>query len=145
MLRIYFGAMQESVYNPSEFFRETYDPEWLQDDFARRVIRKIDEVEVLSGWAIRSDVLGVVSPWRISGGTKTLLLIKNRPDKVFNASFCGDNCARFILELARERDVTINLRHIMDFGKRRFTAVVLNDGRVVHGMYELLCAAGRYV
>ena len=80
----------------------------------------------------------------LSGGTKTLLLIKNNPDLVFNASTCGDNCARFILELARQRDVTINLRHIMRFGKR-FKATVLNDGMVVDNMEQLIIHAGKYV
>lgn len=93
---------------------------------------------------IKSPVLGLIPPVMLSGGTKTLLLIKNNPDLVFNASTCGDNCARFILELARQRDVTINLRHIMRFGKR-FKATVLNDGVVVDNMEQLIIHAGKYV
>ena len=62
-------------------------------------------------------MLGVISPKELAGGTKTLLHIRNCPDMVFNASACGDNCAPFILELGKERDITINLRHLMDFGK----------------------------
>ena len=57
----------------------------------------------------------------------------------------SDNCAKFILKLAKEQDVTINLRHIMDFGKAKFTAKVLNDGAVVHNMDELLFEAAKYV
>ena len=64
---------------------------------------------------------------------------------VFNASTCGDNCAKFILELAKEKDVTINLRHIMNFGKRRFAAEILNDGSTARNMEELLPIAARYV
>ena len=33
------------------------------------------------------------------------------PDRIFNASTCGDNCAKWILEIGRIKDVTINLRH----------------------------------
>ena len=90
-------------------------------------------------------MLGIIPPTALSGGVKTLLLMKNCPNEVFNASTCGDNCARFILELAKEKDVTINLRHIMDFGKASFTAKILNDGSTVHNMGELLPIAARYV
>ena len=87
----------------------------------------------------------MIPPTDLSGGVKTLLLIKNRPDMVFNASTCGDNCARFILELAKEKDITINLRHIMNFGKSKFAAEILNDGSTARNMEELLPIAARYV
>ena len=86
--------------------------------------------------AVESPVLGVISPEKLSGGTKTLLLMANDPEKVFNASTCGDNCAPFILKLAKKKDLTINLRHLMDFGKKKFPVdvKVLNTGDVVHSM-----------
>ena len=59
-------------------------------------------------------LLGVISPTSLSGGVKTLILIDNIPEMVFNASNCGDNCAAWLLKLGKEKDVTINLRHIMD-------------------------------
>ena len=105
----------------------------------------MDSSDVIDVRAIKSPVLGVIPPTELSGGAKTLLLIKNCPDEVFNASTCGDNCARFILELAKEKDITINLRHIMDFGKAKFSAKILNDDSIVHGMEEFLFAAARYV
>ena len=138
MLNIYFGDMPEAIYNTEVYFMNVYDDEWIVDDFAKEVIKKVDKSEVLDSQAIKSPVLGIISPERLSGGTKTLLLIKNMPDKIFNASTCGDNCAKYILKLARERDLTINLRHLMDFGKARFKAHILNDNTDVTGMEELL-------
>ena len=35
--------------------------------------------------------------------------------KVFNASLCGDNCAKWIVEIGKRKDLTINLHHVMDF------------------------------
>ncbi len=145
MLNIFFGDMPEAIYNTEVFFINVYDDDWITDEFARKIIKKIDKSEVLDSQAIKSPVLGIIPPERLSGGTKTLLLIKNMPDKVFNASTCGDNCAGFILQLARNTDLTINLRHLMDFGKRRFKARILNDGAVVNGMEELLFEAVKYV
>ena len=144
MLNIFFGDMPEAIYNTEVYFKNTYQDQWLEDDFAKRVIEKVDKSQVLDTHLIKSLVLGLIPPVMLSGGTKTLLLIKNNPDLVFNASTCGDNCARFILELARQRDVTINLRHIMRFGKR-FKATVLNDGVVVDNMEQLIIHAGKYV
>ena len=57
-----------------------------------------------------------------------------KPEMVFNASTCGNNCAWWILRMAAKRDITINLRHLMVFGNGRFSIRVLNSGNVVHDM-----------
>ena len=74
-------------------------------------------------------------------------LLKADPEKVFNASTCGDNCAPFILKLAKKKNLTINLRHLMDFGKKKFPVdvKVLNTGDVVHSMEELMPIAFQFV
>ena len=65
--------------------------------------------------------------------------------RVFNALACGDNCAKWILHIAEEKELTINLRHIMNFGKGEFEARILNTGDVVHNMKEFIVAAAKYV
>ena len=102
--------------------------------------KKIDKAEVLSPQAVDSKALGVIPVTKISGGTKTLLLILNEPDKIFNASTCGDNCAPYILKIADllKQDITINLHHIMDFGDKNFTIEILNTHTIVHNMKELV-------
>ena len=59
------------------------------------------------------------------------------------ASTCGDNCARFILELAKAKDVTINLCHIMDFDKARLLVyeVEFKSGGMEYS-YEINAATG---
>ena len=66
-------------------------------------------------------------------------------DKVFNASVCGDNCAKWILRIAKNRDLTINLRHIMDFGKDEFELEILNTGDTVRNMDQFVRIAVEYV
>ena len=108
--------------------------------------KDIDDSEVLSGECINSPVLGQIPPERLSGGVKTLLLILNEPDRIFNASTCGDNCAKWILEIGRIKDVTINLRHMMSFGKdTKFEIKVQNGGETVHSMKELVPIANKYL
>ena len=64
------------------------------------------------------------------------------PNKVFNATNCGDNCAYWILRIGRMKDVTFNLYHLMDFGNGRFTIKVDNTGQIVHSMDELVLVSG---
>lgn len=44
------------------------------------------------------------------------------------------------------KDVTINLRHMMSFGKdTKFEIKILNGGEVVHSMKELIPIASEYL
>ena len=146
MLNIYFGNMEEAIYNPAVYFKNTYESEWLESELAKKMIQDVDDSEVLSGECIKSPVLGQIPPERLSGGVKTLLLMLNEPDRIFNASTCGDNCAKWILEIAKQKDLTINLRHMMNFGKDTdFEIKIKNGGEVVHSMKELIPIASKYL
>ena len=119
--------------------------EWLLSEDVQRMIEDVDSSKVLSSSAIDSPVLGIIPPTSLSGGVKTLILIDKVPDKLFNASNCGDNCAKWLLEMGRKKDITINLRHMMDFGDGDFELKILNTGEIVHNMEQLDIAAGGFV
>ena len=114
---------------------------------AVEMIRDVDRSKVIGPQVIESPVLGMITPLQLSGGVKTLLLIANdRSNKhVFNASTCGDNCAEWILRIADDKKVIINLRHLMDFGKGEFKIRVLNTGKIVKNMGDLVAEAGEFV
>lgn len=145
MLHIKFGKIDDVIYNTSLFFKNQYDPTWLEDEEVRAMIADVDHSKVLSNHAIESPVMGIIPPTSLSGGVKTLILIKEMPDQMFNASNCGDNCAKWLLRIGQVQDVTINLRHIMDFGDHPFEIHVVNTDQIVQDMYSLACIAGRYV
>lgn len=147
VLKVFFGNMPEAVYNTSLYFDNTYLDGWITDSFAKKVIRAIDKAKVLGAHAVESKALGVIPVTGLSGGVKTLLLIRNDRKKVFNASACGDNCAPWILQIAKDskEDVTINLRHIMNFGDGEFEIEILNDGSIVHSMSELVVHAVKFL
>ena len=147
MLNIYFGAMPEAIYNTSVYFKNTYEDKWITAPLGVEMIQDVDRSRVISAQVIESPVLGMITPLQLSGGVKTLLLIANDKSNkhVFNASTCGDNCARWLLRLAEKRKVVINLRHLMDFGDEPFRIRVINNGRIVKNMGELVEAAGEYV
>lgn len=138
MLRVIFGDTDKSIYNTSVYFNNSYEEEWFDDELVKGIVRDVDRSEVISSHCIMSPVLGQIPPVTLSGGTKTLILILNERDKIFNASQCGDNCAKWILRIAKEHDITINLRHIMDFGDEPFALFIENTKQTVHTMKELI-------
>lgn len=146
MLRVWFGKKEGAIYNTSVYFKNRYDDKWLEDSFAKDVIRDVDGSELIDAHIIKSPVLGDITPLQLSGGVKTLILMKNNPGKIFNASTCGDNCAKWILELGKQKNFSINLLHIMDFGRGQFEIKIMNGGgRIVRNMQEFLDAGVRYL
>ena len=146
MLRIYLGKMEEAIYYPPVYFDNRYEDEWITEELSVDMIRNVDKSEVVGPHLIESPVLGPISVKEISGGVKTLILMAfDDSGNVFNASACGDNCAKWILKIGKEKDLTINLRHIMDFGDGEFEIQILNTGEMVHNMLEFIRIAGKYV
>ena len=132
MLNIEYGSYQklydkygeDFIYDPDMYFNNTYDEKWIKS-------------EVLGENCIESPILGQISPKDLSGGAKTLMLIYNNPNLVINASACGDNCVKWLLQMAEEKDIFIRLLHNMNFGTA-FTIKVMNTNQVVHTMPELI-------
>lgn len=145
MLSVYFGEMPEAIYNTAVYFKNTYRDSWITNPESKEIIRDVDKSTVISESVIQSPVLGAISPLSLSGGVKTLLLVKFDKDHVFNASTCGDNCAKWLLHLARNRKVVVNLRHIMDFGDQGFKVKVLNSGAIVKDMESFIHEAIQYL
>ena len=113
--------------------------------FIKEMILDVDSSTVLDSGVIDSPILGKIPPVQLSGGVKTLILVKFHTDRVFNASTCGDNCAKWLLKIAEKEDRTINLRHLMNFGKDSFQIRILNTNQIVYSMKELVPIAGEYV
>lgn len=145
MLNIYYGNMPEAIFNTSVYFKNVYEDEWITDPVAREMILDVDKSIVLDNAVIDSPVMGKITPTSLSGGVKTLILMKNERSRIFNASTCGDNCAKWILKLAETDELTINLCHLMDFGEGTFDIRIMNTAQIVHSMKELVPIAGLYV
>ena len=120
MLNIFYGDMPEAIYNTAVYFKNVCEDEWITDPLSREMIADVDKSVVLGSGIIDSPVLGKIPPLSLSGGVKTLMLIDHMPEQIFNASTCGDNCAKWLLKIGEEKDITVNLRHLMDFGEGNF-------------------------
>ena len=139
MLKIYYGDLdsEKYIFNPDVFFNNSYKDEWITDSFSEQMIKDIDGSDVVGPRLIDSPFLGAIPTERLSGGVKTLILMNNDSDHIFNASACGDNCAPWILKIGQRKDLTIRLGYLMDFGKERFDIEIVNLHQVVHTMKEL--------
>lgn len=146
MLKIYLGEMDDAIYHPPTYFDNQYDDDWITEPLSVEMIKDVDKSDVVGAHLIESPVLGPIPPKDLSGGVKTLMLMAfDDSGEIFNASVCGDNCARWILKIAQHKDLTINLRHIMQFGQEPFEIEILNTQEIVHNQKEFACIAGYYV
>ena len=142
MLKIIFGNCEDAIYNTSVYFKNTYQDERITDELSVEMIKDVDKSDVIGPRLIESPVLGAISPKELSGGVKTLILINKDRNKIFNASTCGDNCAKWLLKIGETDDVIINLRHLMDFGNDEFEIEIMNTHQIVRNMKELINIAG---
>lgn len=139
MLKIIFGAVtgDKYIFDPDCYFNNTYEDGWITESISAEMILDIDGSKVIGANTIDSPYLGTISPERLSGSVKTLILMEHDNKHIFNASACGDDCASWILKIAEDKDILIRLGYIMDFGKNPFEIKIENTGKIVHSMIEI--------
>ena len=145
MLHIKFGEMDNVNYGPS-WFIANYHPEWLKDPFVQDMILGVDKSKYVDGLVIDSPVLGPIPPERLSGGIQTLIMIYERPDLVFDATSCGENCSKWLLEIGKQKDVMVNLNYLMKFDKCDPIEVYIeNENRLINTYEDYILTAVKYV
>ncbi|MDC7278775.1 DUF4869 domain-containing protein [Butyrivibrio fibrisolvens] len=140
MLTIIFGDYKEANYisNPDMFFDNTYEDKWLESDLAKDIVKDIDKSDLEGPNLVVSPVLGSIPVTRISGGAKTLIQIAFDSEHIFNASACGDNCAKWLLKIGNDKDIVVRMGHVMHFPEESFDIKIANTGDIVHTPYELV-------
>ena len=145
MLRIFYGEPSEDryIFNPDAYFNNTYEDAWITDPLSVQMIKDVDGSDVMGPRVIDSPFLGLIPTERLSGGVKTLILMYHDGEHIFNASACGDNCAKWILKIAailqeKDRDLRIRLGYLMDFGEGPFDIGIENLNITVHDNKELI-------
>ncbi len=145
MLHIYFGEMEDVNYGP-DWFKTNYNPAWLKDSFVSDMIKDIDHSDYVDGLIINSPVLGPIPPERLSGGVQTLIMIYEKPELIFDATSCGANCAKWLLEIGKKKDVTVNLNYLMRFPDSDILEVFIkNENRLITSSEDYVLTAVKYV
>lgn len=148
MLNIYFGDIDDNpkyLYNPEVYFNNTFEDEWFEDEEVKQMVKDIDKSTVISSHLIESPVFGGIPVRDLSGGVKTLILMKFDNEHIVNASYCGDNCAQWILRIAEKKDLTIRLGYLMDFGSKPIKVRVANSGKIFDNCKDLFLEAIEYL
>lgn len=125
------------VFNPDVWFNYNFEEEWLEEELVKKMILDVDHSKVEAPHLINSPVLGPMAPERLSGGVKALIVMYKEPDLIVNASACGNNCAKWILEIGKRQDITIRLGYEMEF-QEPFDIRIKNSGRVIHNWPEFM-------
>lgn len=135
MLKIwYYGGVSYMTDAPS-YFDNVYEDEWLEDVFVKEMIRDVDNSTVISPHIIESPILGAITPKELSGGVKVLILMLKDDSFVYNLSNCGNNCAKWVLKIAGQKDLTVYLQHMIRF-EGEFEIQIMNTGKIVHNPKE---------
>lgn len=129
MLKIWSGPFRDDcITDVNLYFKTHKKSDWFNHNWVRKVIKDIDRVDAIQDEYMISPVIGAMSPNDLSSGCKCLIMMYNLPDSNVYASRCGDNCAKYIVELSRQRDVTITLHHAMLFNID-FEGKIMNTGQ----------------
>ena len=115
------------------------------------MVKDVDRSDLIGPNLVISPVLGSIPITRLSGGVKTLIQVDHDPHHVYNASACGDNCAKWLLRIGEDKDVLVRLGHMMHFernaqmqagpdeksDRKPLTIRIANTGEIVHSQAEL--------
>ena len=136
MLYLQFGDLEGELWAPGDVFNLTYEDSWFDDPIVKQMVLDIDKSVVQSANSIISPVLGNISCKQLSNGVRNLILAY-KTNYVIDFSFCGDNCATWILRLAQIKDIRGALHHCMMFPEP-FEIVITNSGRCVRNRKEYI-------
>lgn len=143
MLTIHFGEMPDVKHGPT-WFKYNYDPEWFKDPFVHEMILGVDNSHYVGELMTNSPVRGLIPPELLSRELQTLIMIYGKPELCFNVTSCGENCAPWLLEIGKRKDVTVNLEYLMTF-ETPFEIRIKNEDRIVEDEEDYLLTAMKYV
>lgn len=139
MLKIWYYGGTDYMEDAPSYFDNVYEDEWIEDDFVKEMIKDVDKSTVISAHVIESPVFGAITPQGLSGGVKVLILMLKDDSFVYNMSNCGNSCAKWILKIAEQKDLTVYLQHILRF-EGDFEIQIMNTGKIVHNTQEYVLA-----
>lgn len=149
MLNLWIGFkdFDNLVSDPDFYFSEFIDPACIETELGKRIVMECSDVENVVNYATMYLPTGeLISARELSSGAKNLLIMAfDDDDAVCEMTFCGDNCNKFVGEIANSRDITVStMRWYVPFsdGKEKDAVYfadgvrILNTGAVVHNYDE---------
>lgn len=147
-LNIFLGHLPDEFYIVDNLFNQAFDVKWLSDELVRDIITDLcNATDISTDGIIRcpdwyDDSREYVMSYReLSSGVKAVLLLYTTDFQFVCLSRAGDNCAKWVLEVAKRKRIYATLNSYMDF-KGDFDACILNEMDIIHGERAML---GRYL
>ena len=140
MLKIYVTSdfPERTIINVNGYFNLNKEKDWFNNPIVKRIIKDIDNTDAIKDEYLESPVLGAISPDRLSGGCKAVILMQVLDNAIIYGTKCGDNCVQAILDVAKNKDVEMLLHHCMKFPKSGFEAMIMESGKIVHTRKEFV-------
>lgn len=105
------------ISNVKDYFDLSYEPEWFNEPFVQKILNDIDKTKVISGINLYNETLLGISPLSLSSGSKALILLF-KEDYIIDGDRLGDNCIDILIEIAKQKDITITTSHILPLPKQ---------------------------
>lgn len=128
---------RDKVSDIDSYFDMEFEDNWFDNQFAKDVIKGIDNSIHVEGSFIRSPILGAISPRDLSTGCKGVLLLQNVDNILVNGDRFGDNCFPWLSKLGEIKDINITIHHYPMNWDFEVHAVVTNYNKKVDTMAEL--------
>lgn len=140
MLYIYInnGYTKDCIRNVTGYFNRNKKKDWFNIPLVKKIIKGIDDTIAVKDEYLESPVFGGMSPEHLSTGCKAVILMAVLEHPNVYATKCGDNCATYIIETAKNKDVTITLHHCMLFPLDGFEAYIIDTKTTVHTRKEFI-------
>lgn len=97
------------ILHPKEVFDGSYMDDWLDEEFARKVISDIQQIDVMD---IRYPVRRLLAeysmfPESLATGTKNVLLMRHIENTALKCrmGMMGENCYKWLMDVADEKEV----------------------------------------
>lgn len=146
MLYIHFGEMlEDTIVTPKSWLSRHIKDEWFETQLVKDIIKDVDKTECYGAYNMKSPVLGPINYTMLSNGTCNLIIATQIGlNHTLNATKCGDNCAKWLVRIAQEKDLKINLNYPMVFPED-FEAVVINDNSKIQNLKDYVKKVFEYL
>jgi len=128
MLKIWIGNKDDENIITARSFEAFFEDEWFDDPRVKQIIKDIDKSDATSFRQIESPFLGPISYRELSSGTLGLIMMMFVDDYDFSSLYFGDNCAKWILEISKTRDINFLMQHCFIFPDELGVEVVTDFG-----------------
>lgn len=90
-------------------FWNTYEDEWLEDAFVRRLVREVEGINLNDNQTVLEALRAEgMAPEDMAGGVLALILIKFT-DTLISMTRMGPNCYKYLFEICRQQDKRLAL------------------------------------